>query len=78
MRIKCGIIVWRWSELREKSLIDIYILEILEKYSSSKNRLNQKDIICYLDKDYNIKVSRNVHLIDDNKIVIDMDNCRVV
>ena len=58
LRIKCGIIVWRWSELREKSLIDIYILEILEKYSSSKNRLNQKDIICYLDKDYNIKVSR--------------------
>ena len=45
--------------MREKLLLDIYILEILEKYSSSKNRLNQKDIIYYLEKDYNIKVSRN-------------------
>lgn len=42
-----------------KGLIDIYILEILENYSSKYNRLRQKDIISYLDRDYNIDICRN-------------------
>lgn len=45
--------------LREKRLIDIYILEILNEYSSEKQKMLQKDILYYLDVNYNIKVTRN-------------------
>ena len=41
--------------LREKRLIDIYILEILNEYSSEKQKMLQKDILYYLDVNYNIK-----------------------
>lgn len=45
--------------MREKGLLDIYILEILAKHSSVQHRLKQKDLMRYLDVDYNIRVSRN-------------------
>lgn len=45
--------------MRGKGLIDIYIMEILERYSSIKHRLTQKEITYYLDRDYNITVNRN-------------------
>lgn len=45
--------------MRDKMLIDIYIMEILINHSSFVNRLHQKDIIYYLDREYNLKVCRN-------------------
>lgn len=45
--------------MREKSLVVIYILEILKQYSSPCHRLKQEDIIYFLEQNYNIKVSRN-------------------
>ena len=45
--------------LRDKMLIDIYIMEILINHSSLSNRLHQQDIINYLDKEYNLNVCRN-------------------
>lgn len=44
--------------MREKGLIDIYILEILERHASSKKKLSQEEIIRYLDKEYNVSVTR--------------------
>ncbi len=44
--------------MRKNGLISIYILEILEKHSSSKDKLTQTDILKYLDEDYNIVVTR--------------------
>lgn len=46
-------------DLRDKMLIDMYIMEILMNHSSFANRLYQKDIINYLDMEYNLRVSRN-------------------
>lgn len=46
-------------DLRDKMLIDMYIMEILMNHSSFANRLYQKDIINYLDREYNLRVSRN-------------------
>lgn len=46
-------------DLRDKMLIDMYIMEILMHHSSFANRLYQKDIINYLDREYNLRVSRN-------------------
>lgn len=40
-------------------MIDVYIVEILEQYSSSCNRLTQNKIIHYLDANYNVTVNRN-------------------
>ena len=45
--------------MRDKMLIDIYIMEILINHSSFSNKLKQQDIINYLDKEYNLKVCRN-------------------
>ena len=45
--------------MRAKGLLDIYILEILANHSSMKYRLKQKDIMHYLEEDYNIQVNRN-------------------
>ena len=45
--------------MRDKMLIDIYIMEVLMNHSSFANRLYQKDIIDYLDREYNLRVSRN-------------------
>ena len=36
--------------MREKRLIDIYILEILNEYSSEKQKMLQKDILSILRK----------------------------
>ena len=44
--------------MRSKGLIDIYILEILERHSSKKHKVSQKEIMYYLDVDYNLRVSR--------------------
>lgn len=44
--------------MRKVEIIDIYILEILEKHASAERRLSQADIITYLDVDYNLTVSR--------------------
>lgn len=44
--------------MRKNGLISIYILEILEKYSCSRAKITQTDIIRYLDRDYNINVTR--------------------
>lgn len=45
--------------MRNSTLIDVYILEILEKHANEKHRLIQKDIIRYLAEDYDVKVHRN-------------------
>lgn len=45
--------------MRKSELIDIYILEILGRRASAKNPMIQKDIIKWLDCDYNVKISRN-------------------
>ena len=61
--------------MRKKGLIDIYILEILKKHSAVNNKLTQKQISYYLDRDYNLEVSRNTlsgyldELRDDGYIV---------
>ncbi len=44
--------------MQESVIIGIYILKILERYANSKNRLFQKDIIYYLDVNYNVAVGR--------------------
>lgn len=45
--------------MRQSELIDIYILEILEQRANKDHRLFQKDIMRYLDEDYNLVVGRN-------------------
>ena len=45
--------------MKEKNLIDIYILEILNLYSSEDYKLTQKKIGYYLERDYDIKIHRN-------------------
>lgn len=45
--------------MREKRLIDIYILEILHRYSSSNNRITIVEIQGYLEKEYDLSVHRN-------------------
>ena len=45
--------------MRKSNLIDIYILEILEKHANEKHRLKQMDIIRYLEEEYEVKVHRN-------------------
>lgn len=57
--ITAVIILKRGKNMREKGLIDIYILEILAEYSSERHRLIQKDILYYLDVNYMLKVDRN-------------------
>lgn len=44
--------------MRKYGLVCIYILEILERHSSSLHRLSQEQIIHYLDIDYNLQLSR--------------------
>lgn len=44
--------------MRKKGLIDIYIMEILERYSSSKRRLSQNQIISYLENEYRLSITR--------------------
>lgn len=44
--------------VRKNGLVCLYILEILEQYASSRNRLIQEDIKHYLDVNYGIFVSR--------------------
>lgn len=44
--------------MNSKRLISIFILEILDRYSDSKRRLSQKEILSYLDKEYNIIITR--------------------
>lgn len=45
--------------MREKSLLCIYILEILSQYSSKIHKLRQMDILRYLERDFEIRVNRN-------------------
>lgn len=45
--------------MRGKELIDIFIMEILWRYSSEEHRLTQKEIIKHLSVDYQMEVSRN-------------------
>lgn len=45
--------------VKEKMLIDIYILEILVARSAASSRLKQNDIIHILEQDYGITISRN-------------------
>lgn len=45
--------------MKEKNLIPIYILEILNLYSSEDCKLTQKKIVYYLERDYDIKIHRN-------------------
>lgn len=45
--------------MREKSLLCIYILKILNQYSSKTHKLRQVDVIQYLERDYEICVNRN-------------------
>ena len=42
-----------------KKLIPIYVLEILKRYSTKQKTLTQAEILHYLDKDYNIEITRN-------------------
>jgi predicted DNA-binding transcriptional regulator YafY len=44
--------------MRDKSLIDIHILEILQQYASDKKRMTQKRLIGLLEQNYGICVSR--------------------
>jgi len=44
--------------VRGKTLIAIYILEILEKHSSYTKRLSQENIITFLENEYNLSFSR--------------------
>lgn len=44
--------------MRKSGLVDIYILEILERHASSKKKLLQEEIMRYLDEEYNIFVTR--------------------
>lgn len=45
--------------MRQKSLIDIFILKILSQYSSQTHKLRQVDILYYLNRDYDLCVNRN-------------------
>lgn len=61
--------------MKEKTLIAIYILEILNLYSSEDNRLTQKEIGYYLERDYEINIHRNtlskyINELRDNGYVI--------
>lgn len=42
-----------------KKLIPIYVLEILKEHSAKNRTLRQRDILYYLERDYNIRISRN-------------------
>lgn len=44
--------------MREKGLIDVYILEILEKHTGSNRKLTQKQIQHYLEEEYRLPVTR--------------------
>ncbi len=44
--------------MRGKGLIDLYILEILEKYADKQHRLSQSQILFYLENDYRLTVTR--------------------
>ncbi|MCH5344271.1 MAG: WYL domain-containing protein [Acetatifactor sp.] len=44
--------------MRKKGLIDIYILEILEKYADKEHKLSQKQIIFYLEREYRLTLTR--------------------
>lgn len=44
--------------MRQTELIDIYILEILSKHASKVNPIYQEEIRGYLERDYDLKVSR--------------------
>lgn len=44
--------------MRKKGLIDIYILEILEKYADKQHRISQAQILFYLENDYRLTVTR--------------------
>lgn len=44
--------------MNSKRLIGIFILEILDRYSDCRRRLSQKEILTYLDKEYNIVITR--------------------
>ena len=44
--------------MRKKGLIDVYILEILERHSSIKRKISQDEIIHYLDEEYRLSVTR--------------------
>lgn len=44
--------------MRRMGLIDIYILEILEKYADKQHRLSQSQILFYLENDYRLTLTR--------------------
>lgn len=44
--------------MREKGLIDVYILEILEKHAGGNRKLTQKQILHYLEEEYRLPVTR--------------------
>lgn len=44
--------------MRNKGLIDIYILEILEKYADKHHKLSQAQILFYLENEYRLTVTR--------------------
>lgn len=44
--------------MEKRRLLSVYILEILNKYSSSQSALSQKDILMYLDKEYGVEITR--------------------
>lgn len=57
--IMCDIVYRkRCNILREKALIDVYILEILEKYASKEKKITQERIIEILDGNYRLPISR--------------------
>lgn len=45
--------------MRKSELIDIYILEILERHAHKNHKLTQKQIIEFLRDDYSVVCSRN-------------------
>lgn len=52
-----------------KKMINMYILEVLKKYSDCEHHLKQQDIIDYIKKDYNILAERKAISINISRLI---------
>lgn len=58
-----------YSVKNPKKMINMYILEVLKKYSDSEHHLKQQDIINYIKQDYNIDAERKSISVNISRLV---------
>lgn len=58
-----------YSVKNPKKMINMYILEVLKKYSDVEHHLKQQDIIDYIKQDYNIDTERKAISINISRLI---------